>query len=138
MNDYERLIYNSKYLLEDFDKYGLDVWIDLFVQEAIESGFYITVDNKPYSGLIIILAVFGLKDPNKVFAKKVGSYMTICFNNNGGKEDPVVLCTFRLKNPAYPKTSLLEELGALGAPAGLFNITKQVIMNMQVFYEMPE
>lgn len=138
MNDYERLINNSKYLLDDFGKYSFEVWFDLFVQEAIESGLYITVDNRPSGGLIVILAVFGLKYPDRVFARKSsGGHMTLCVKGDGGKEDYEILCTFRLKNPAKPKTSILEELRTCGAPSGLFNMAKQVIMNMQVFYEMP-
>ena len=137
MNDYERLINNSKYLLDDFGKYSLDVWIDLFVQETIDSGLYVTADNMPSGGLIVLLAVFGLKDPDKIFAQKSGRHMAICVKGNGGKDDYEVLCTFRLKNPDNPKASLLGELGTLGAPSGLFNVAKQVIMNMQIFYEMP-
>lgn len=136
MNRYEKLIDNTRYLLNDFDKHDLGVWINLFIQEAIGLGLYMTVDDKPSDGLIVILAIFGLKDPNRVFAKQVGGHLTIYFNSNRG--NPMVLCTFRLKNPlANPKTSLLKELEALGAPAGLFNIAKQVIMDMKVFYEMP-
>ena len=114
----------------------LGVWINLFIHGAIGSGLYMTVDDKPSGGLLVILAIFGLKDPKRVFAKQVGDHLTIYFNSNRG--NPTVLCTFKLKNPlANPKTSLLKKLEALGAPAGLFNIAKQVIMNMQVFYEMP-
>lgn len=136
MNDYERLINNSKYLLDDFGKYSLYVWVDLFAREAIDSGLYIAFNNKPFGGLIVLLAVFGLKDSGKIFAKKFGSQMTL-YVKGGGKENPIVLCTLKLKNPDNPKASILEELKALGAPDGLFNVAKQEIINMQVFHEMP-
>lgn len=136
MNRYERLIYNTRYLLEDFDKHDLDVWVNLFIQEAISSGLYMVVDNKPSGGLIVLLAVFNLKNlSDKIFAQKSGGYVAIWVRGDGRKL--VYVCTFRLKSSDNLKASILEKLRACGAPAGLFNIAKQVIMNMQVFYEMP-
>lgn len=137
MNDYERLINNSKYLLDDFGKYSLEAWFDLFVQEAIDSGLPITVDNRPSGGLVVVLALLHLKDPDRVFAKQDGRYITLCIGDNGDKKDYEVLCTFELRSESRPKLSIIEDLRALGAPSGLFNEAKQMILNMNVFQKMP-
>lgn len=136
MNNYERLINNSRHLLEDFDKYDLEDWVNLFILETTGSGLYMVADNKPSGGLIVLLAIFNLKNlSDKIFAQKSGGYVAIWVRGDGGKL--VYVCTFRLKSSDNLKASILEKLRACGAPAGLFNIAKQVIMNMQVFYEMP-
>lgn len=137
MNDYERLINNTKHLLEDFDKHDLDVWVNLFIKEAIDSDLGITVNNRPSGGLIVLLAIFHLKDPSRIFAKQKGPFITICLESNKGPNGYKIICSFRLKNPDNPKASILEELGACGAPAGLFNVAKQMILNMNVFQKMP-
>lgn len=139
MNRYERFIDRTRHLIDDLDKFvegDLDTWVALFVQEAISSGLYLTTGGgKPSGGLIVILAIFGLKDPERVFARQFDDRLTIYLKGNGDSEE---ICLIRLKNlPANPKASLLKELGALGAPAGLFKVAEQVVMNMRVFYEMP-
>lgn len=138
MNRYEILINNTRHLLEDFDKHNLDVWVNLFIQEAISSGLYMTVDNntKPSGGLIVLLAIFNLKNlQDKIFAQKSGGYVAIWVKGDGGKL--VYVCTFRLKSSDNLKASILEKLRACGAPDGLFNEAKQVILNMNVFQKMP-
>lgn len=136
MNDYERLINNSKYLLDDFGKYSLEIWFDLFVQEAIDLGLYITVENRPSGGLVVVLALLHLKDPDRVFAKQEGRYITLCIGANGDKKDYEVLCTFELRSESQPKSSLIEDLRALGAPSGLFNEAQRMVQEMTIIKRM--
>ena len=67
----------------------LEAWVNLFVQETIGSGLYMTVDNntKPSGGLIVILAIFNLKNlTDKIFTQKSGGYVAIWVRGDYGYE----------------------------------------------------
>ena len=94
------------------------------------------MDNRPSGGLLVVLALFHLKAPDKVFAKQNGRYITLCIGTGGGKKDYEVLCTFGLRSGSQPKSSIIEDLRALGAPSGLFKEAQRMVQEMTIIKRM--